>query len=307
MAKTAYQAWNPRDETLLIVARADQLATSYAGQGYDLTLRQLYYQFVARGWLPNLDASYDKLGTIVSRARLAGLIDWDHITDRTRNLTRLPSWDNPQDILDAVARQYRTRLWRRQRFYVEVWVEKEALAGVVKVPSERWQVPFFSCRGYVSQSEMHAAAQRLIEHEDNGHKTVILHLGDHDPSGIDMTRDIRDRLLMFGSRVRVRRIALNMDQIEQYQPPPNPAKVTDSRFESYLEEYGEESWELDALDPPTLDALIEEHILRHLDREQWDEDVAAMETEREELVSTSANWASVTTYLRDEGFLGEGD
>lgn len=304
MAKIAYKAINFRDPTLLIISRADTLATQYAAQGYDLTLRQLYYQFVSRGWLPNTDQSYSRLGGIVTDARYAGLIDWDHITDRTRNLTKLAMWDSPQDILDAVSQQYRTRLWRRQPWYVEVWVEKEALAGVVKLPSERWQVPFFSCRGYVSASEMHAAALRLIGHEDNGHKTVILHLGDHDPSGLDMTRDIRERLHEFGSRVRVRRIALNMDQIDQYQPPPNPAKVTDSRFQAYMEEYGDESWELDALDPATLDALIEEHILRHLNREMWDEDHAAMESERGQLVATSANWADVTGYLEDEGFLG---
>lgn len=304
MAKTAYKAINFRDATLLIISRADTLATQYAAQGYDLTLRQLYYQFVSRGWLPNTDQSYSRLGGIVTDARYAGLIDWDHITDRTRNLAKLPRWDSPADILDAVARQYRTDHWLNQRFYVEVWVEKEALAGVVKLPSDRWGCPYFSCRGYVSASEMHAAAMRLIARENAGKRTIILHLGDHDPSGLDMTRDIRERLHEFGSRVRVRRIALNMDQIDQYQPPPNPAKVTDSRFQAYMEEYGDESWELDALDPATLDALIEEHILRHLDRDQWDLDEAAMENERTELTATSENWDQVTEFLRDADFLG---
>lgn len=307
MPKTAYQSQNFRADTLEIIARAEQLATDYAGQGYDLTLRQLYYQFVARGWLPNSQQSYKRLGGIVNDARLAGLIDWDHITDRTRNLASLPTWSSPQSILDAVAAQYRTNHWRHQPYYVEVWVEKEALAGVVSRPANRWQVPYFSCRGYVSQSEMWAAAMRLKAHERRGKQTVIIHLGDHDPSGIDMTRDIRDRLALFGSRVQVVRIALTMEQVEQYQPPPNPAKLTDSRVEGYMEEFGDESWELDALDPPVLDALIDGEITSRLDRAAWDRDVAAMELEKSELQAVSANWADLVVEMGGRGWLRNGD
>ena len=218
MSKIAYVGKNFRADALEVIARAEQICQEYAAAGYDLTLRQLYYQFVARGWLPNRQESYKRLGSIVNDARLAGLIDWDHLVDRTRNLATLPSWDSPQSILDAVASQYREAKWANQPEAVEVWVEKEALAGVIARPADRWQVPYFSCRGYVSQSEMHAAGQRIRRLERAGRKVTVIHLGDHDPSGLDMTRDIRDRLEIFGCAAVVNRIALNMDQVEAYQP-----------------------------------------------------------------------------------------
>ena len=157
---------------------------------------------------------------------------------------------------------------------VEVWVEKEALAGVIQLPAERWRCPWFCCRGYVSQSEQHAAAKRF-EHrqETRGQRTVVIHLGDHDPSGIDMTRDIYDRASMFtwaGGYVEVRRIALNMDQVDEQQPPPNPAKLTDSRVGAYLARYGDESWELDALNPRYLDRIIDDEIRSIVDYEAFE-------------------------------------
>jgi hypothetical protein len=305
MPRIAYAATNFSSGSLEIIDHANEICEDYAAQGYNLTLRQLYYQFVSRDLLPNTMQSYKRLGSIVNDARLAGLIDWNHLEDRTRNLSKLAMWDSPEDIVDAVARQYRTKLWDNQAWHVEVWVEKEALADVVSRPAERWFVPYFPCRGYVSQSEMWRAGQRLLAAEKLGKKTVIIHLGDHDPSGVDMTRDIRDRLFTFGSDVEVTRIALTMGQVEQYSPPPNPAKVTDSRAAVYMDEYGDESWELDALDPATLDALIERHILEHLDREQWDEDHELMEADRSILTAMSDNWRELADFVRSSGWIDE--
>jgi hypothetical protein len=307
--KIAYSHTNFSKGSVEIIARAVAVCEQYAEAGYNLTLRQLYYQFVSRDWLPNNQQSYKRLGSIVNDARLAGLIDWNHLVDRTRNLEKLAQWDSPEEIVDAVARQYRTKLWESQPEYLEVWVEKEALADVVSRPADRWFVPYFPCKGYVSQSEMWAAAMRIKAQERNGKKAAIIHLGDHDPSGIDMTRDIEDRLWTFGSAVTVRRIALNMDQVEQYDPPPNFAKVTDSRAggeNGYIALYGEESWELDALEPQVLDALIEAEILRHLDRDRWDEDHAEMERERAVLTAISENWRELADYVRESGWVQAG-
>jgi len=133
---------------------------------------------------------------------------------------------------------------------------------------------------------------------------VVLHLGDHDPSGIDMTRDIRDRLDLFLSgdgynpdQVEVRRIALNMDQVEEYNPPPNPAKLTDSRVGGYMRKYGDESWELDALDPATLDALITEHVDGELLAGPWAARQELQERQRAQLQAVSSNWAKVQEWL----------
>jgi hypothetical protein len=303
MPKIAYASTRFSAGSMEVIERAAQICEDYAAQGYNLTLRQLYYQFVSRDWLTNNIQSYKRLGSIVNDARLAGLIDWNHLEDRTRNLAQLAMWDDPESIVDAVAAQYRTHLWNNQAWYVEVWVEKEALADVVSRPADRWLVPYFSCRGYVSQSEMWRAAMRLRKQERTGKKCLIIHLGDHDPSGIDMTRDIGDRLYTFGSSVEIDRIALNMDQVEAYNPPPNYAKVTDSRANDYIAEYGDLSWELDALDPPTLDALIEGKILEHLDRGQWDIDHDEMEGDRAVLTAVSENWRELAGYVRDQGWV----
>jgi hypothetical protein len=308
MPKILYVDRNFSAESLEVISQAEELCDDYAAQGYNLTLRQLYYQFVSRAWIPNSQQSYKRLGSIINDARLAGLIDWDHITDRTRNLESLAAWSSPSDIVAAVAAQYRTRRWADQPNYVEVWVEKEALADVVSRPAERWQVPYFSCRGYVSQSEMWGAAQRILNAEKRGKRAIIIHLGDHDPSGIDMTRDIRDRLEIFGTGVRVRRIALTMDQVLQYEPPPNPAKLTDARAADYIERFHDpmvdepgtaRSWELDALDPATLDALIEGEILSWLDRRRWDWATERMESQRADLTAASDNWADVVRWLEN--------
>lgn len=299
MSKITYEWKNFRPDSLQVIERANQIATEYAAAGYDLTLRQLYYQFVSRGWLPNTDQSYKKLGNTINDARLAGLFDWDHLVDRTRNLASLATWSDPGSIIDSAAYSYREDKWRDQPEYVEVWVEKEALAGVVARPANRWQVPYFSCRGYVSQSEMHGAAQRLKLHAYD-QKVTVIHLGDHDPSGLDMTRDIRERLALFGARCTVNRIALNMDQVEQYDPPPNPAKITDSRSPAYVEEFGEFSWELDALDPATLDALIDGEIQRHLDLDLWNAALRQERRRKDGLQSAANRWEDVQAYLADD-------
>lgn len=244
-----------------IIDQANEIIKEYQAQGYELTLRQLYYQFVARGLLPNISKSYHNLGTIINKARLGGYIDWNAIVDRTRKTTHNQHWDSPREIIEVCAQSYKIDTRETQPFYIEVWVEKEALAGVIEQTCRRLDVLSFACRGYVSQSSMWQAAQRIrIKEQDNGKESVILHFGDHDPSGMDMTRDIRDRLDLFGCCTDVRRIALNLDQVHQYNPPPNPAKLTDSRCQEYIDKYGDKSWELDALEPKILDELITKQI-----------------------------------------------
>lgn len=296
MPVIAYRATGFRQGKLDLITMADQICREYEAQGYELTLRQLYYQFVARGLIPNTMRDYKRLGEAVNDGPLGGLIDWDHIVDRTRNMIRTATWSTPADIIRSAAYSYTEDWWRDQEEYVEVWVEKEALAGVVQRPAERYQVPWFCCRGYVSQSEMWAAGQRLLRKNKSHHCTVI-HLGDHDPSGIDMSRDIRDRLWEFGAQVTVKRIALNMDQVEQYQPPPNPAKLTDSRATDYVDIYGDESWELDALDPATMDTLISDEIESHLDLDDFQAAKDHQEAQREILTQVEGRWEDVAAFL----------
>lgn len=298
MPKIAYQDIKFRGDSLALIQQADRIATEYANQGYDLTLRQLFYQFVARGIIPNKDTEYKRLGSLVMDGRMCGMIDWNHITDRTRNLASLSHWSTPGDIIDSAAYGYRLDKWKGQPYRPEVWVEKEALAGVIGRAAEALDVPYFSCRGYVSISEMWGAAKRLIRHLRNGQTPYIIHLGDHDPSGIDMTRDIMDRLQLFlehegFSAAQVDRIALNWDQIEEYTPPPNPAKSTDARFKAYLERFGEESWELDALEPSVLDELITDKLLSLRDDDAWEQVEGQEGQEKEQLRAIAKRWPEV--------------
>lgn len=286
--------------TKAVVAQANVILSEYIEQGFRVTLRQLYYQFVARGLLPNTGAAYSRLGRIISEARLLGLIDWDAIEDRTRNLQRLSCWDSPRDMVASCRDQFRLDLWADQAVYIEVWIEKEALVGVIADTCDRLRVPYFACRGYVSQSEMFDSAVRRImprldDPDTSCDSARIIHLGDHDPSGIDMTRDIRDRLRLFtGLPITVERIALTLEQIKKYKPPPNPTKQTDSRSADYNRRYGYECWELDALTPGVLDDLIRHAVEPHIEPRRWRQAEAREDDERYLLEHISKNWKRIT-------------
>jgi hypothetical protein len=290
--KICYQEINFRQQSLDYIEKVNEIISEYKSKGYELTLRQVYYQLVARDIIPNNEKSYKNTGSLISDGRMAGLIDWNSIIDRTRNLRRNSHWDNPADIVASCAYSFAYDKWEGQEEYVEVWVEKDALVGIVGQVCGRIDVPYFSCRGYVSQSEMWAAAQRLERVSHNKH-IVIIHLGDHDPSGKDMSRDIFDRLQVFGVQPEFKRIALNMNQIEKYNPPPNPTKLTDSRSTGYIQEFGYECWELDALKPEIIDSLIESEVNKHRDiglyAEMMDKETAAKKLLRR----VSENWEQV--------------
>ncbi len=298
MAKIIYKSINFRAATLELIEMCDSILMSYAEQGFTMTLRQLYYQLVARDLIPNNQKEYDRLGRIVSDARRAGLLDWDSIVDRTRNLKSLSHWSSPGEIVDAVAEQYLTDKWASQSFRPEVWIEKDALVGVFEQVCQSFDVPFFSCRGYSSDSEMWSAAQRLMAWEEKGQTPFILHFGDHDPSGIDMSRDIFERLALFsGFPIEVKRLALNMPQIEQHNPPPNPAKLTDSRANEYIKKFGGNSWELDALNPEILSNLVATNIKSLIDRNAWREAEEIERKQRSVLQKISRNFPQVTKYV----------
>jgi hypothetical protein len=195
-----------------------------------------------------------------------------------------------EEIINAAARGFRHDMWRQQPYRIEVWIEKDALKGVIGGVCEKWDVPYFSCRGYTSASEMWRAAERLINWENFGQETVILHLGDHDPSGQDMTNDIENRLKTFGASTTIKRIALNYDQIEEYSPPPNPAKISDSRAKKYIKQYGTNSWELDALEPQVIVNLIENELTSYLEQETWDIAEQQLKQHKEILDKVAKNW-----------------
>lgn len=284
-----------------IIDRANTIIEEYDAQGFTLTLRQLYYQFVARDLVRNTQQEYKRIGSIINDARLAGLVDWNAIEDRTRHLRASPHWDSPESIIRSCANQFAYDKWEDQPCRIEVWIEKDALLGVIEPACRDLDVPYFACRGYSSQSEQWRAGKRMKDHFTDGQDVIILHLGDHDPSGLDMTRDNGDRLSMFSEgATEIRRIALNKDQIDQYRPPPNPAKLTDSRAKAYILQFGGSSWELDALDPRVIDRLIRDQVEALRDEDAWQAAVDREQDARGCLDRLAADWDEVTAFLKDQ-------
>lgn len=270
MPYEAYIEKRFRRRSMELIGAANAIIAEYQNMGFSLTLRQLYYQFVSRDVLPNTQESYNNLGSLINDARLAGLVDWDAIEDRTRNVRGNAHWESLSQIVLSCEEQFAFDKWAEQEHAPEVWIEKDALIGVIEGVCKELDVPYFACRGYSSQSEQWRAGKRFAEAHAAGREPIVFHLGDHDPSGIDMTRDNRDRLSMFcGYEVRVERLALNWNQVERYRPPPNPAKNTDSRAHGYVSRYGNKSWELDALDPVTIAALVRRAVLSIRDEDLW--------------------------------------
>lgn len=266
-----YEDYNPRGETKTLLARCQSILSDYKDDGLQLTVRQLFYQLVSRDVIANDQSQYNRLQRIVKRGRRAGYLDWEMIVDRGRSLRQRQRWGSPEEIIEASARSYHIDLWQDQRFRPEVWIEKDALVGVIESTCETLDVPYLSTRGYVSDSAAWRAAERFRDVMD-GEKSartepaqsngveqipVVIHLSDHDPSGVDMTRDLREKFELFGLQFPIERVALTMDQIREYDPPPNYAKASDTRSDGYVEQYGTECWELDALDPSVIQSVVQ--------------------------------------------------
>lgn len=274
MAKQEYKEFNFKRDTLLMIQRINGIIHDYRLTNDTLTVRQLYYQLVAADEIPNTEKSYKKICGIVNDGRLAGLIDWDAIEDRTREFIRRGRWSSGKSVLESAAHGFHMDLWEGQDYRIFCIVEKEALAGVLERVCKTYDIPLLAARGYPSGTVLREFAQDDIIPYADDQQIIILHLGDHDPSGLDMTRDLDERIAMFSevndADVTLHRIALNMQQIEEQKPPPNPAKATDARFKDYQRQFGYESWELDALTPTYLRELVKQHVEPYIDFEAWE-------------------------------------
>ena len=266
----------------------NEILEEYREDGYVLTLRQLFYQLVSRDIIPNQQNEYSKLSKILKEGRLAGVVDWEAIEDRLRKVSQVNTWNSPKSILNAAANQFAYDRLQDQENYIEVWVEKDALSQVVKRAADQYQVPVLVNRGYGSVSAMYDTYQRMSDKLCDGFETAtILYLGDHDPSGLDMVRDVNNRLNELldkeNFQMEIVHIALTLDQINTYDPPPNPAKLTDSRAKDYVAQYGYTSWEVDALPPPVLNQLIVDHIESRIDIASYNEWKSKEESKRKQI------------------------
>lgn len=302
MAKEKFIDHKFQVDSLKIIGIANEILNDYRGMGYRLSLRQLYYQLVARDFIENSVKSYKRIGNLISDARMAGLIDWAMIEDRNRETVIPTTWDSPAEIVRAAANSFRVDRWEGQPCHVEVMVEKDALSGILEPVCRQLHVRFTANKGYSSSSAMYEAGKRIGRAWHDADKEIhIFYLGDHDPSGIDMTRDIRERFHLFSSaRFEVHRLALNYEQVEVWQPPENPAKETDSRYAAYRDEFGESSWELDAVEPRTLAGLVREGIEQLIDHDKWDEVMMREDSMRGDLNFFADEYEKKEELLRDQ-------
>lgn len=260
-----------------------------------ITIRQLYYQLVSRQVIPNIQKEYKRLVAAMADARRSHAIPFDAFEDRSRDEADEqyrqetgPSY--VQRMLVQKAREAwmyvgRSR-WYDQPAYVEVWVEKQALQGIFESALSGTGVPLQVCKGYPSLSILNAAAARFQEKRDNGvERLIIQYFGDFDPSGEDIPRSIEENLASdFGINVKVRKLALTPAQIEYYQLPPDPAKMTDSRTARFIADTGSEDVvELDALNPKVLKGMVEKAAYEFFDTDIASENDEATEELRKDV------------------------
>ena len=317
-----------------IVDAIISIAEEYDNDGYVLTLRQLYYQLVARDIVPNHDKVYSKISSIKDDVVYSGLVDWEIFEDRGRVPTVAYFENNVKDALRRTIDCYGLNRQIGQTRHVEVWTEKDAISSILRKVTDKYTIRLVVNKGYTSSTAIYGAYERFVEEIVAGKKVTILYFGDHDPSGIDMIRDINDRLMfMFthGKRMyqdlweridkwwhdnsytiytvadiseefeevasilnkddeKIERlfdvgklklfleenqlfeivpVGLTMEQIKQYNPPHNPAKITDPRAKGYIKKYGAISWEVDALRPEVMIEIVKNAIEENIDMESY--------------------------------------
>lgn len=298
-----------------IITHAIEIAGEYGGE---LTVRQLYYQFVARGLLTSGQKTYQRVVGAVAKARMTGVMPFEWIEDRTRVCKQGDCITNDVDTEDALseAREWirsmprwaiRRGRWFGQPEYVVVGVEKEALSGVFQNPCDELGVGLFVFRGYSSLSALHQFALNLEAacdaEEDGGiEQATLLYFGDFDPDGWEIPRSalrnieqIADVCELSLPPITLERVALNKRQIARYSPPPFGAKITSSRYASYFDEHGtNDAWELDALPPNVLQTLIREGVEKHFDNRIHRDNAALVGERRAEVRSAmqSDGWLS---------------
>lgn len=302
MTKEAFEERRFAAKTAKVIEQANEIMAEYSGD--KLTLRQLHYQFVARDLYENTMRNYKKLGDIVRNGRMAGLISWNLVQDRTRGLR---GWSggssSPAAAIRTAARSYMEPRWRTQPVKVEVWIEKDALSGVLTDPLYEYRGDYFATKGYPSISSLKIAADRFKRYAENGDEVVILYFSDHDPEGLQMPEQVGEALYSFGvDNVEIRRMGLTMEQILEHSPPPSAAKQTSSRIQSYIDATGtDQAWELDALRPQVIQDMITNEMEKIIDWDLWN---AAKEQEsmnEDLMLKVSRNWDAILD------FLGEGD
>lgn len=267
---------------------ANEIATDLSAY-LPLTLRQLFYQMVAKLLIPNTESQYKGLSSALARARKEGSLEWGVIEDRTRPLYGSIGYQDQDDylhrLLDYAYHHYKRRVMINQDYYIEVFVEKQALITPFTRASKDYALYVNMGRGYSSVTVLKDMAERLQEAENEGYQPLVLAFSDLDPSGIDLVDNLSRQFADFDLYIEVERVALTIDQVESYDLPHDPKalKTTDSRYSTFLAKYGRYAVELDALDPPTLERLVHEGVQSRIDLTLFEREKERQDEEREEI------------------------
>lgn len=286
-----------------ILTEAIAIMEDYQRDGMKLTLRQMYYQFVSRGICPSGQLHYKRIGDVLTDARYNGEYPIEGLEDRGREVHRGDFTTCEDSVSVALQRSANTLRWLPtgtiniarwfgQPRHVSVWVEKQALEGVFEPVCNELGVSWFACKGYPSVSALWTWIQSAVDATSQGtaESCTVLYFGDHDPDGWEIPRSALRNLnkLLEVKEIELditfRRIALNMDQIRDYRPPPFEAKVTSARYQGYITEHKtEDAWELDALEPRVLRDMIRSEVTNLFNREVYREEMARRDGLRDEV------------------------
>lgn len=253
---------------------------------HPMTVRQVFYQMTSLGTVPKTEAAYKGIVCrLLAEMRLQGQIPFGWISDNTRWMRKPDTYDSLEDALAYNLQTYRRSLWTRMPAYVEIWIEKDALAGVVLSVTAQWDVPLMVTRGYPSLSYTYEAAQVIAKRDKPAY---IYYMGDYDPSGLDIARTLEERLREFApdAEIHFDRIAVTPDQIEYWNLPSRPTKKQDTRSKRFG---NADSVELDAIPAHNLRSLVEGAILQHLDTDEFYRLQDIERAERETLAQVVSN------------------
>lgn len=248
-------------QSLELLTQVQEIIDSY---DFALTLRQIYYQLVAKQIIPNEQRYYKKLSRICVAGRDEGILPEEGFADRLRAVDKLSSWSDLNEFMQSVKKSYRKDKWQNQDDYVEIWTEKDALRSVLTEITYQYDVALMVARGQLSRTEVYRTAERYKD--QNNKECFLYYCGDFDPSGLSIYNSIRKRLEDFGVSINFERIALTQGQIEEYQLPSDPAKQSDPNYNKFVNLYGSDMVvELDSLPPDVLRKIVEDCILQNID------------------------------------------
>jgi hypothetical protein len=255
-----------------------------------LTLRQLFYQLVSKHVFANTESNYKRLSRVLVKAREKEDVGASRIEDRSRQVLGQGDWgyESPESFLSTVERglreswkRFSLTLWEDQHYQVLVALEKDALSRLVSAVAGDFRVKTFPTRGYGSYTYV----SEIVQECDGDKPTIIVYLGDYDPSGLDIQRDLESRLERYGAEdFKIERVALTLEQIQRYQLPPIPAKTSDPRLARFMADTGgSDVVELDALPPNILQDVLRNAIQHYIDMEKWNTRVKRIRKEKEKL------------------------